>query len=272
MSTRMQLIKFMAMLAMAVVLAACTVSRTPTAESEETLAPRTEPTATGTTRPEATATTVPTAQSTATAQVAEIVCEAEGTQVLTPVVQVQADGVHIRVDNRSSVERFIFKQESPTSAFNQHQAPPGISETVSEEGPGSWKVICSDPNDYPQAGSSWVRLEVVDPDGVWLPDRPACEHPTGIHPDYVEYFEGRLPKGERRDPLELAREDAPRELPGWQASDVVEPAGYPEASPRKVRVKRGDEVVAVLSYRSDGEGGWFFGDILYCQGGESGQP
>jgi hypothetical protein len=120
-------------------------------------------------------------------------------------------------------------------------------------------------------GTEWVGLEVVDPEGLWLADRPHCEHPTGLHPDYVEYFEGGLPKGEPGDPVELARERLPEEFPGWQEGDEVEPAGYPESSPRNVRVRRGDQVVAVASYRDDERGGWFFGDILYCDDGGGGQ-
>lgn len=199
------------------------------------------------------------------AAVAEIVCQ-DGTRVLTPAVRVQTDGVHLRVDNRAGAERHIYKQEDPTSALDQHQAPPGISEAVSLEGPGTWHVICSRPADYPQENSAWVEFDVVDPDGLWVPDQPECEFIEGTHNDYFE----DLPVGHTGDLLEFARQEVPEEMEDPQPHDVVEPAGYPEASYPQFRVARGGKVVAVAWYRDDGRGGWLFGGIDYCADVENG--
>lgn len=201
------------------------------------------------------------------AAVAEIVCW-DGTELLTPVVRAQPDGVHLRVDNRTGAERYIYEQADPTSALNQHQAPPGISEAVSIEGPGSWRVICSPPSLYPGEDSPWVELEVADPEGIWVPDEPACQLTENTHPDYVE----ELPKGEAGDPLELAKRELPEWMPGSRPGDVVEPAGYPQADPPQFRIMRGGQVVAVAYYRHDGREGWLFGGIDYCADETQGQP
>ena len=64
--------------------------------------------------------------------------------------------MHLRVDNRTGADRYIYKQEDSTGALNQHEAPPGVSEAVSLEVPGSWRVICSRLADYPLAESVWM--------------------------------------------------------------------------------------------------------------------
>lgn len=195
----------------------------------------------------------------------EIICE-EGTRTDTPAVRVQADGVHLRVDNRTGSERFIYKQEGPTSALNQHVAPAGVSQSVSLEGPGSWRIICS--RAYPDEGSPWVELEVLDPEGLWVPDRPECDDIEGTHPDYFD----DLPIGYQGDPLELAKQEVPGEMPDWSAGDMVERAGYPGADSPMFRVVREGQVVAVAYYRDDGRDGWLFGGIEYCADDDEGVP
>lgn len=190
--------------------------------------------------------------------VAEIICQ-DGTRIGTPVVQVQSEGVHLRVDNRTGAERYIYKQEGD-SALNQHQAPPGVSEVVSLEAPGTWRLTCSPPPIYPSEDSPWAELEVLDPHGLWVSDLLDCENIEGTHPDYFE----DLPAGYTGDLLELAKRDVPREMLDPQPGGVVEPAGYPDAHLRKFRAVRDGEIVAVARYFGDGRGGWLSGGIEYC--------
>lgn len=91
-----------------------------------------------------------------------------------------------------------------------------------------------------------------------------CPNPTSIHPDYQEYFDGGLPTGTKGDPLVIAT----TEVAQWyaaQAGDEVRAAGYPNASPRTYMVVRDGTPVAVADYRDDGDGGWFFGSVSWCE-------
>lgn len=99
------------------------------------------------------------------------------------------------------------------------------------------------------------------------PDTDTCEHLSSTHPDYREDPEGGTPRGERRDPMDLAREELAHQVPGFLDGDVIEPAGYPEAAPRSFRTVRDGTVPEVAWYRSDGEGGWFFGGVTFCDEG-----
>jgi hypothetical protein len=191
-------------------------------------------------------------------QVAEIVCQ-DGTRVETPVVEVQPDGVHLRVDNRTGAERYIYR-EVEEGARNEHQAPPGVSESVSLEGPGLWRVTCSPPPIYPSEGSSWAELQVLDPGDLWVSDRLDCDDIEGTHPDYF----GDLPAGWTGDLLELAQREVPEEMLDPRPGDVVEPAGYPKARIRSFRAVREGEIVAVASYVDSDRGGWVFSGIEYC--------
>ncbi len=194
-----------------------------------------------------------------------MVCEQDRTLVETPVVETQRDGVHVRIDNRGEGERAVYLRVD-AAIRHLHQAPEGISEaTVSEFGPGRWDVICVRANVYPEDDGPWTSWEVNDPDDLWVPMRLGCLYPTGEHPDYREDLEGGRHLGEPRDPLHLAREELPEAVPGFSDGDVVEPAGYPDAAPRRFRVVRDGEITAVAWYRFDGQGGWFFGGIEYCE-------
>lgn len=202
------------------------------------------------------------------APVAEIVCE-DGTHVDTPRVHVQGDGVHLRVDNRTGAERFIYRA-TEDGARHEHQAPPGVSEAVSLEGPGSWRVTCSPPPVYPSEESPWAELEVVDPDGLWVSDRLDCDDIEGTHPDYF----GDLPAGHTGNLLELAKQEVPEEMLDPQPGDVVETAGYPNARIRSFRAVREGRVVAVATYVESDRGGWVFSGIEYCvdEDGELPEP
>lgn len=197
--------------------------------------------------------------------VAEVVCADGGARVGTAAVQPQADGVHLRLENREPTGRYVYYRVGE-DIRSLTELPPGTSERVVAAEPGRWELVCVTPEAYPDDTSPWVALDVFDPRALWVPaDVEGCEHPSSVHPDYVEYFEGGTPQGEARDPVELARELAPQEVPGWRPGDVIERAGYPEASPRLVRVVRDGRVVAVLDYRDDDRGGWYYGGVTYCE-------
>lgn len=198
--------------------------------------------------------------------VANVTCVDGATQLLTETVQTQSDGVHFRVDNRTDETVYLhFRLGSELG--NLQNLEVGVSEAVvMSEGPGSWELICTPAEIYPDEDDEWVPLGVVDPDALWVPDDPGCEHPSGVHPDYVEDFEGGTPSGEAGDPVDLARADVPgNALIDLLPDDVYEPAGYPAALPRLVRVTRDGRVLAVARYADDGAGRWIFRGVDFCE-------
>jgi hypothetical protein len=201
-----------------------------------------------------------------TADTARVVCGDERTEVRTPSIRVRPDGVHVRVENEAEADRSVFLRRDGEVGL-LHHAPPGTSDVVSTEGPGSWEVTCvAFPSDADEDGE-WLRLEVADPEGLWAPDAPDCEHPSGT---VIDYF--REPEGRPGDPVDLAAQDLPQEVPGWSPDDVLEPAGYPEAVPRLVRVVRDGDVVAVAEYPQGTEDGWYLTNILYCEDDVPSEP
>jgi hypothetical protein len=196
---------------------------------------------------------------------AAVVCQADGgTRVVTPTVKPRPDGVHFQVDNRADGSVYLYYRWGADEG-NVGELDRGLTEKVVAQGPGTWRLACTAPDRFPTDQAAWMPMEVVDPEGLWIPSRVDCEHPTASHPDYREYFEGRLPRGETGAPVEQARDIVSGEVPGWRPEDVVETAGYPEAVPRLVRVVRDGRIIAVLDYRDDGQGGWFYGGIEYCE-------
>ncbi len=199
--------------------------------------------------------------------VAEIVCERDGTtSVLTPKVQPQRDGVHLRVDNRTGREMELAVQGETHSHAASEYGPPGTTSLVSSIAPGEVRVYCADLNDPPEVPGPSDDLIIVDPQGLWVPRELDCRAPAGggeTGTMSVIYDFPTAP-GERGDPAELARSHF-----GWADSgDIIEPAGYPEADDGGplIRVVRDGRVVAIASYAADGQGGWLLGYEELCNG------
>jgi hypothetical protein len=194
---------------------------------------------------------------------AEVACETDATRVLTGSVKVQPDGVHVEVDNRTDRPVYLHHRYDGRE-LNVQNLPPGLSEVVIQEGPGSWEVICSSPDRYPADDAAWVPLDVSDPDGIWVSDRLACEHSTNTHPDYVEDFEGGTPPGTPGDPVELARDAIAGGAFEVLPDDVLERAGYPDALPVQVRLVRDGRIIAVQYFAQAEGGGWIDRGVDFC--------
>ncbi len=194
---------------------------------------------------------------------ATVTCEDNEVSVAEPSVATQADGVHLTIDNRDGGQRIVWARSAGRQ--QTEAALPGASSVViSWLPPGEWALLCSPASVYPGDDAAGTTLAVVDPAGHWVDDALGCEHPTHTHPDYEEYFTGGTPTGEQGDPLAMAEEEASSWFP-VRPSDAIEPAGYPDAAPRRFRVMRRGSAVALVSYSSDGQGGWYFGSVEYCE-------
>ena len=174
----------------------------------------------------------------------EIVCTEDGdTRLWTPVVEVQADGVHLDLENRAG---------EPTSFFDLNlDVDEGRHKAVVSEPPGKLRVACY-PDSQHSSDAKPVRydLELVDPKGHWISTELECE-PNSMVQSTISDFARPLGDGMSKDPLELVREG----VKGLEADDAVELAGYPEAEMPTVRVVRDDRVIATFGFIRADDGG-----------------
>ncbi len=178
----------------------------------------------------------------------EVACDGTRTDIPTPLVRTQPDGIHIHFANTSGRALDL----SIEGAFGgTGDSIPGVGGTyVYTFSTGSYQLTCGATTASPFA--------VVDPDRLYAPAELGCASGTTGTSDYVAGARG--PRGSL---LDVAR----TELRGLQSGDVVEHAGYPQAAGDQfVRVVRQGEVVAVLGYADDGHGGWLLGGTRACSG------
>lgn len=184
--------------------------------------------------------------------VGNVSCTADGPIVTSPT-EARPDGVHFFVVAPQDV--FVDVREAlgrPT--LEGIGGPPGA--TISILAPGDYLVGCRGSADD-VAPATWVPLSIVDPRGLWVDDRviDCPDRSTGI----ADYGEGT--QGERGDLVEAFKRRAQGLLPG----DEVSRAGYPEATPRRVRVVRAGRIVALAEYEEfETPGNWVLGTYTYC--------
>jgi hypothetical protein len=184
--------------------------------------------------------------------VARVVCDASGTRVLSSQVAVQADGLHLQVENRTPgrLAVRVGSGELATAVV----VSPGLRDVVlSSIPPGTASVSCQGPA---RTGPS-VSLRVLDPGRLYVPTVLSC--PAGaVTASAIDHPAGA--RGAGGDPVDLARAHFGSLRPG----DVVERAGYPEQTEPEVRVVREGRTVAVATFRPDGRGGWLLTGVERC--------
>ena len=189
-----------------------------------------------------------------TPQVVEVTCDGSSTKVANSVVKPQPDGVHFDIVNSSGAD--LSFQWAFSGGGGGDNAPEQKGTLVVPMPPPGGTVDCS-----PAASASepseaqGVMIKVVDPDGLWTSDSLEC--PDGSQVTGSGSVEAH--DSNEGDPVEIAR----AEFHGLEPNDVVERAGYPESSERKVRVVRDGRVIAMAEYWR-GEGGWYRDNIASC--------
>jgi hypothetical protein len=175
------------------------------------------------------------------ADAAKVICDQDGTRLLTTQVRPQADGVHIRIESRLDREdvSFVVGQLGGSEAAGEQvwPIPPGTVEI------GCWVGFEEEPD--------YVPLEVVDSQGLYVPAELDCLKAVGSSGGGVASSGGSFgeaPEGDPRDPVEIAREFFESAFGPLGADDVVERAGYPQAEIRQVRLVRDGKTVAVAEY------------------------
>jgi hypothetical protein len=147
------------------------------------------------------------------AAVAHVVCRADSVAVDTPVVRARMDGVYVTIENAGDVWGFEFRSVSdPHSTWNSGPIDAGTTRVIDAAGPGEVLVAClrtPDDRDAPTA-----ELEIVDPDGLFVPWDPAC--------GFGEQFRMTLAADQDEDAATVFRR-----VPGVEPSDHLRTPKYP---------------------------------------------
>lgn len=196
---------------------------------------------------------------------ARVVCRpGQPPRIETPAVKPQPDGVHLELVNETEQE-LTFSIEDPSGGGMGAGAPRGTSTHVADVDPGRMTLACYDPLTEDGGEGETTPLEVVDEDGVWVSTRLDCRKQFSSVIDYALNA-----TGETSDPVEAAR--TALEAYSLEPDDVVEPAGYPEADVRQVRLVSGGETLAVVQLIDDGAGRWLVGGVTGCSRDRASRP
>jgi hypothetical protein len=177
----------------------------------------------------------------------EIRCDGETTEVLTPTVQAQRDGVHVLIHN-SATERL-----SVTTETRGDGASPGDTTLIFPIPPGRSRIRCMrETDDNAMANGDWGDFEVLAVEG-WI--SPALECPGGrMYTGFADYVAGA--RGVE-DPLVDSKKHFRLE------GSVVE-AGYDIVGERTyINVSEGHAKESLV-YTSDGSGGWLQTESSGC--------
>lgn len=212
-----------------------------------------QPSTTPTSNPSPTTPSVP--------DVALIVCDGTGTEVLTPTVRAQSDGVHFLVRN-TTAERLSVSAWAGGSG-----ADPGDTEFVSRFDPGRASVKCVTPAQNIGDDRYADHFEVIDPDGFFGEQTAsACpnegggvsgEYPFAVGEDPIEVTRQALALPPHDELLLLGYPDVPA-----GAVEVIGPIG------RSVVVLRDGKSIAGVGFMYEGDGRWGAYGFGSCPGVE----
>ena len=191
--------------------------------------------------------------------VAEIRC-GEETELVTPFVRLQSDGVHLVLTGEPGVSYYLLAS-GPGGGSGGRAG----EEQVLNVGPGRIVLVCisddsqQDPSEIPHR----AHLTVVDPDGIHRsPELTGCRDGSRF---ILNSEAARTPdaRGEEGPPIEVARRAF--QQGGIRDDDVVERAGNPDAWPVLVRMVRDGETVLVASLTERPDRGWFVDRLTGCE-------
>jgi hypothetical protein len=192
-------------------------------------------------------------------EVAEFICDETGTiSPSTSAVIAQPDGVHVAVTNTGG---------SPVSFSvelgGDGAAPGERTEAVWQLPPGETQVTCSVIVEGGPGVASSASLNVVDPNGYFVPTHLDCAggEAYGEAPAYAEGATGVA-----GDPIQVVRDH----VSGLEFDDAVERAAYPESQEPVVRIVRDGATVGLVTLFDDGHGGWLVSSIEGCSGTQFG--
>jgi hypothetical protein len=198
------------------------------------------------------------------APVLEVVCDGATTTVATPTVRARADGVHLRVDNRSGGPLTVSVRAEGRALFGARVAA-GVSEPRPDGGagwsvpPGVASVGCFPPGTG-EEGAGYATFQVVDPQGLWVPWELECREGS-----VTAAIDRADPRGEPGDPVDVAWPYLAPYLGSLGQGDRLERAGYPDQVPVVVRVARDGRTVATAELTPGEGGGWVVSTVSVCE-------
>jgi hypothetical protein len=172
--------------------------------------------------------------------VAEISCVGGDTEVLTPIVRLQTDGLHLRVDGDRDPTAFVIALDDGFRVG--FEFAPGTEYPASDltfTPPGMARVKCGRPG---ASANDGIRMHIVDPAGLFHDARLSCPVEEPLEHGPFVYFTAGNPA-----PRAIARA-----VPGVLSTDEIDYAGFPEGPlgtggnrrTGSYRIIRGGEVVA----------------------------
>ena len=174
----------------------------------------------------------------------EVRCDGDTTEILTPVVQARADGVHVVVHNDSD------EQLSIMWGSGGDGADPGRSTAVLPIDPGDAEFRCMRSSEDAGNDRGWQSLRVLEPPGWVSSDLGCTDGGVTGHLDYGVDAEGV------DDPAADASEQA-------NGAEVVQ-AGYVTSEQRTYVALDGDDPTMALTYFADGQDGWLLMQTSRC--------
>jgi hypothetical protein len=176
----------------------------------------------------------------------EIRCDGETTEVLTPIVQAQRDGVHVLIHNTAT------ERVSVTTETGGDGASPGETTLIFPINPGRSRIRClKETEDHAMENGDWGPFEVLAPDG-WV--SPLFDCPHGSYAGFGEPAPGARGVG---DPAEDAEKH-------FREEGTVLEAGYQTADARTFINAVDGNARESLTYTSDGYGGWLQTESSGC--------
>jgi hypothetical protein len=172
-------------------------------------------------------------------------------------VQPQGDGVHFAVRNLSGSAKIF-----TVAGVSGRTAPPGDSALVLPIAPGEYRVGCISVSKPSPPLTSLRAIHVVDAKGIWKASDIACQQYVGTMPDASVGVKGEPLQAATAYFKQLAMAGGYGPFPA--ATDIVERAGYPDATPLMFRAVRAGKVIGRIELSSDHAGGWLADIGSFC--------
>ena len=165
-------------------------------------------------------------------------CDTGSVELSGPTVRVSRDGIHLTTTNSTGAPLGLAVVNPPV--WDSYRTiPPGRNNQVFDSfPPGPFELECRDWLGEEPTGQT-ATLDAVDPDGLWVSDRCHTVNHVTEMPSPDRFFTDA-------EPIDLAV-DWLKQLGAIEETDMVEPAGYPDALWREFRAVRDGKVIAIVT-------------------------